>query len=136
LGQPVAGETKLRRRLFFPGRDRRNEQDARSGQPLLAREAILTVQVRDLRRSSRKRVLIGATLIGMDGVQQVRLKDLTSEGAGIACQVPLAGGTDVVLKRGDLFIAARVVWTEGTTAGLEFYRPVMPEDLAAISAPA
>jgi hypothetical protein len=122
--------------FFFSGRDRRNEQAPVPANPLPAREAILTVHVRDLRRSRRKRVLMRATLIAMDGVQQVRLKDLTSEGAGIACEVPLAGGTDVVLKRGDLFIAARVVWAEGMTAGLEFYRPVVPEDLAASSASA
>ena len=68
-----------------------------------------------------------ATLICMDGVQQVRLKDITIEGAGIACQVPLAVGSDVILKRGDLFIAARVVWSDGMTAGLEFYRPLTAE---------
>lgn len=68
-----------------------------------------------------------ATLIAADGAQTVRLKDLTSEGAGIACQVPLRFGTDVILRRGDLFIAARVVWAEGMTAGLEFYRPLTSE---------
>lgn len=65
-----------------------------------------------------------ATLIGMDGVQQVRVRDLTSDGAGIACQAPIAAGSDVILKRGDLFIAARVVWSDRMSAGLEFYRPL------------
>jgi hypothetical protein len=87
-------------------------------------EATLTVQTRDLRRSSRTRVLMRAALISIDGVQDVRVKDLTSDGAGICCQVPLECGIDVILKRGDLFIAARVVWAEGTSAGLEFYQPL------------
>ena len=76
-------------------------------------------------------MLLRATLIATEGAQTVRLKDLTSEGAGIACQVPLSAGSDVILRRGDLFIAARVAWADGMTAGLEFYRPVPVEDLAA-----
>lgn len=84
----------------------------------------MTVLARDLRRSKRKAVLMHATLIGTDGVQTVRLKDLTSDGAGISGEVPLSAGSDVVIRRGDLFIAARVVWAEGNSAGLEFYRPL------------
>ena len=84
----------------------------------------MTVQTRDLRRARRKRVLIRATLISTDGPQTVRVKDLTSEGAGIRCDVPLTVGTDVILERSDLFVAARVVWAEGANAGLEFYRPL------------
>jgi len=76
-------------------------------------------------------VLLHATLIDTGGAQTVRLRDLTSEGAGIACQAPLRSGSDVILRRGDLFIAARVVWARGMTAGLEFYRPVDPQELAA-----
>jgi hypothetical protein len=89
----------------------------------------LNVQTGDLRRSSRRRVLMRAALIGVDAVQQVRIRDLTPSGAGISCDVPLAAGSDVVLKRGDLFIAARVVWADGTSAGLEFYRPLPPEEV-------
>jgi hypothetical protein len=98
-------------------------------------EAKLTVHALDLkreaRRSKRRTVLMRATLIGTGGAQTVRLKDLTSEGAGIACQVPVRTGSDVILRRGDLFIAARVAWTEGMNAGVEFYRPVAMEELAA-----
>lgn len=94
-----------------------------------ATEATLTVhtQVRDLRRSKRKAVLLRATLIGTEGAQTIRLKDLTADGAGISCQVPVSAGSDVIIRRADLFIAARVVWAEGTSAGLEFYRPLTGE---------
>jgi hypothetical protein len=95
-----------------------------------ATEAKLTVQIRDLRRSDRKRVLMRATVIAMDGVQEVRVKDLTADGAGVCTTAPLERGADVILKRGDLFIAARVVWADGTTAGLEFYRPLYSADAA------
>ena len=84
----------------------------------------MTVHTLDLRRSKRKRVLIRATLISTEGPQTVRVKDLTSEGAGICCDVPLKLGSDVILERFDLFVAARVVWAEGSNAGLEFYRPL------------
>jgi len=40
----------------------------------------------------------------------------------------------VILKRGDLFIAARVVWSDATSAGLEFYREVPIEEVTAMFA--
>ncbi|HEX2803108.1 MAG TPA: PilZ domain-containing protein [Sphingomicrobium sp.] len=92
----------------------------------------MTVQVQDLRRASRRRVLMRTTLITSAGAQQARVRDLTSTGAGIACQVPIEHGSDVILKRGDLFIAARVVWVDGNSAGLEFYREIPLGELASL----
>lgn len=77
-----------------------------------------------------------ATLITADCVQKARIRDLTTEGAGIICESPIKRGSDVVLKRGTLFIAARVAWTEGVSAGLQFYRAVDLDELAATAAPA
>jgi hypothetical protein len=103
-------------------------------------EAELTVHAldlkRDARRSKRNRVILRATLIDADGAQTVRIKDLTGDGAGLVCKVPVAAGSDVVLRRGELFIAARVAWVDGLSAGLGFYRPVVAEELAAAFAPA
>ena len=65
-----------------------------------------------------------ATLVSVECVQKVRIRDVNSGGGGILCETPLKPGTDVVLKRGDLFIAARVAWVDGKSAGLEFYRAV------------
>jgi len=84
----------------------------------------------DLRRANRRRVLMRATLVAADGVQSARVRDLTSSGAGIVCDCPPEIGSDVILKRGDLFVAARVVWAEGNSAGLEFYREAPLEELA------
>ena len=86
----------------------------------------------DLRRADRKRVLMRATMISTEGAQTARIRDLTSSGAGIACDRPPASGTDVILNRGELFIAARVVWSDATSAGLEFYREVPVEEVAAL----
>ena len=83
----------------------------------------------DLRRANRKRVLMRATMISADAAQTVRIRDLTSTGAGVKCERPPKSGTDVVLKRGDLFIAARVAWSDSTSAGLEFYREVALDEV-------
>lgn len=76
-------------------------------------------------------MLLRATIISIDGAQSVRVRDLTDTGAGVLCDTPLASGTDVIFRRGDLLVAARVVWTEGKEAGLEFYRPLPFEGLTA-----
>lgn len=83
----------------------------------------------DLRRANRRRVLMRATLVTADGVQSARVRDLTSSGAGIVCDRPPERGADVILKRGDLFVAARVVWSDATSAGLEFYREAPLDEL-------
>lgn len=83
----------------------------------------------DLRRSNRRRVLMRATLVAADGVQSARVRDLTSGGAGIVCDCPPPEGSDVILKRGDLFVAARVVWVDKNSAGLEFYREAPLDEL-------
>jgi len=70
-----------------------------------------------------------ATIITVDGAQSARVRDLTDTGAGIVADSPLAEGTDVIFNRSNLLVAARVVWTNGTEAGLEFYRPVPLEEL-------
>ena len=70
-----------------------------------------------------------ATIITVDGAQSARVRDLTDTGAGIVSDLPLDEGTDVIFNRSNLLVAARVVWTHGTEAGLEFYRPVPLEEL-------
>ena len=70
-----------------------------------------------------------ATLVTADGVQSARVRNLTGCGAGIVCERPPEAGTDVILKRGDLIIAARVAWSDATSAGLEFYREAPLDEL-------
>lgn len=41
----------------------------------------------------------------------------------------------MIFKRGPIFAAAHVVWTKGTSAGLEFYRPLPDDKLLLASEP-
>jgi hypothetical protein len=95
----------------------------------------VTVQHRDLRQSKRRRVLMRATIITVDGAQSARVRELTDTGAVIVSNSPLAEGSDIIFNRGNLLVAARVVCAYGTEAGLEFYRPVPIEELTGSMAP-
>jgi len=95
----------------------------------------MTVEARDLRQSKRRRVLMRATIITVDGAQSARVRDLTETGAGIVADSQLTEGSDVIFNRSNLLVAARVVWTRGTEAGLEFYRPVPIEELTGSMVP-
>jgi hypothetical protein len=86
---------------------------------------------RVLRSVDRKRVLMKASLVNADGTHDVRVYDLTVSGARIACDRILPVDEDVIFKRGKLFVAARVAWSNRSGAGLEFYRDVPPSELAA-----
>jgi hypothetical protein len=81
----------------------------------------------DLRDGKRRHVLMRATVIGIDGPQSAHVRDLTSTGARVRCDPPLREGEDVMLKRGDLFVPARVAWTTKDEAGLQFYRELSSE---------
>lgn len=75
-----------------------------------------------VRHGKRRHVLMRATVIGADGPQSAYLRDLTSTGARVRCDRQLQEGEDVMLKRGELFVPARVAWTTKEEAGLQFYR--------------
>ena len=76
----------------------------------------------EIRDVARKRVLMQATIISVAGPQRVFIKDLTSCGARIECDQRLQEDWDVIFKRDDLFVAARVAWVGKDGAGLQFYR--------------
>lgn len=78
------------------------------------------------RKVDRRHVLLKATILAAEGEQEVRIKDLSSSGAQIACASPLRTDRDVIFKRGAIFAAARVAWSDSECAGLEFYRQLEP----------
>jgi hypothetical protein len=82
------------------------------------------------RSARRRRVLVGATIIGASGSFQVRIRDLSNSGANLCADARLPAGADVIFKRGDLFAAAKVAWSDATTAGIKFYRKLSTEDVA------
>ncbi len=79
----------------------------------------------------RKRVLMRAAIINADGTTAVRVHDLTSFGARIALDQVLPANEDLIFKRGQLFVAARVAWSSRGAAGIEFYREIPLSALAA-----
>ena len=78
----------------------------------------------EMRDEVRRRVLMQASLISIDGTQTVQIRDLTSSGARVSCVIRLEEDQDVIFRRGKLFVAARVAWSKRTEAGLQFYREV------------
>jgi hypothetical protein len=86
----------------------------------------LTVQ--EGRDAGRTRVLLTAIVVARDGATLVRVRDISPAGARVDCDVRLPANSDVIFRRGELFVAARVAWSDQKSAGLRFYRKI--EELA------
>jgi hypothetical protein len=80
----------------------------------------------------RTRVLLTGTLMTAEGAVQVRVRDLSSAGAQIWTEHPIEAGGDAVFKRGELFVAAKIVWSYEHRAGLSFYREIDVEQLLGV----
>jgi len=72
------------------------------------------------RSVKRARVLLAAKIRTPAGDVDVRLKDLSQKGALIELNDRLTSGDEVVFSRGATIVPARVAWTGGNRAGLEF----------------
>ena len=83
------------------------------------------------RGSRRKRVLMTATLFTPDGAVAVRVRDLSPGGANITANQPLPGTCDLIFKRGTLFAAGRMVWSDENEGGVRFYRHLSADEVAA-----
>ena len=81
------------------------------------------------RRISRTRVLMTGVLVGRDGAQKVTIRDVSRSGAQIVSGDRLEKDSDVLLSRGPLFAAARVIWAKGEEAGLKFYRELSENEV-------
>jgi len=90
----------------------------------------MTMQAQVLRNVDRKRVLMKATVINVDGCHDVRVYDLTVSGARVEGNAVFPAGEDVIFRRGGLFVAARVAWSNRSGTGLCFYREVPASELA------
>lgn len=89
-----------------------------------------TAPVQSLRKVRRKRVFLAAKLFTSEGVSNVRVRDLSKSGARVFVARGLAADCDVIFKRGSIFAAARVIWSEGAEAGLRFYRELSDADVS------
>ena len=90
-------------------------------QPILAGE---------MRDNIRKRVLMQTTIISVGGPQRAYVRDLSPSGARIICEHRLEEGCDIIFKRGDMFVAARIAWVTSEEAGVQFYRELDSAALA------
>ncbi len=81
------------------------------------------------RAQKRKRVLMTVILFTPDGALKVRLRDLSSTGAHVVADIRMLSDCDALLKKGPLFVAARVVWTKDKEAGLKFYRELSDKEI-------
>jgi hypothetical protein len=68
-------------------------------------------------------------LVSRDGAQKVTIRNFSRSGAQVATKDRIPKNADVVLSRGPLFAAARVVWVTGTEAGIKFYRELSPDEV-------
>lgn len=81
------------------------------------------------RRSPRRRVLLAATLDTPVGVQDVKLRNISSTGALLECAAPPRPGMSVTFRRNNVAIAAKVMWSRAGACGIHFDSPIKETDL-------
>jgi hypothetical protein len=76
------------------------------------------------RRSKRSIVLLHAVLRTSGGIIEVRLRNLSTDGALLEARDPPAAGTEVTFERGQTIVSAIVARTSGTRFAVQFLRPI------------
>ena len=87
------------------------------------------------REGARKRVLVRGTLFTPTGDHVVWVRDVSHSGALVSATDHLPTKCDVIFKRGELFVAAHVAWSNETGAGVNFYRELSEREVAAATLP-
>ena len=95
-----------------------------------SRELAVTAEAKTPKRTnSRSRVLMAGNVVTADGSHQVLLRDISRKGARICAGNKISAGQDAYLRRGSIFVVARIAWSKNNEAGLEFYRQMTRADL-------
>lgn len=81
------------------------------------------------RRERRSNVLLRAELELSGRALEVRLRNLSAEGALVEGEVLPVEGAEIRFRRHELAVTGRVVWVRGKRAGLSFHHPLTPEAL-------
>ena len=81
------------------------------------------------RRQRRSNVLLTALVETSGRHLDVKLRNLSAEGALIEADVLPGEGAIISFHRGDLTMGGTVVWVSGRRAGIKFDRPLTPEAL-------
>ena len=81
------------------------------------------------RRSRRSNVLMSAT-IELSGVSlPVKLRNLSAEGALIEGENLPVEGAELLFRKAELSLPARIAWVDANRAGVAFGEPLRPEQL-------
>jgi hypothetical protein len=75
-------------------------------------------------RGKRSLVLLTAKVRTPDGVIDVRLRNLSQQGALLEAAKPPKVGAEVVFERGETIVKARVAWQVENRFGLQFFDPI------------
>jgi len=81
------------------------------------------------RRSRRSPVLLTATIYVGGVPADVKLRNLSEQGALIESDRLPAEGSETIFERKDLRLKSRVVWVEGRYAGVAFDVPLKREEV-------
>ncbi|GLR47826.1 hypothetical protein GCM10007925_15390 [Sphingomonas astaxanthinifaciens DSM 22298] len=81
------------------------------------------------RRERRSNVLLTAVIELSGRTLDVKLRNLSADGALVESDCLPVEGAEIRFKRGDLIVAGKVIWVRGTRAGINFHTPLTPEAL-------
>ena len=81
------------------------------------------------RRQSRSNVLLTAVVERSGQAYDVKLRNLSAEGALVEGDLIPAEGSQIRFRRSDLSVLGTIVWVSGKRAGIHFDQPLSPEAL-------
>lgn len=81
------------------------------------------------RRQRRSNVLLTASLELSGRELEVKLRNLSADGALVEGEVLPVEGTEIRFRRHELSVTGKVVWVRGKRAGVSFHQELSPEAL-------
>jgi hypothetical protein len=81
------------------------------------------------RRSRRSNVLLAASIESGGATLDVKLRNLSEQGALIVAESLPVEGSEVVFCRNDLRVRSRIAWVHGKNAGIAFHVPLEPQEV-------
>jgi hypothetical protein len=81
------------------------------------------------RRQRRSNVLLTAHLELSGRELEVKLRNLSAEGALVEGDTLPVEGAEIRFRRHELAVSGKIVWVRGKRAGVSFHQPLTPEAL-------
>ena len=97
--------------------------------------ATVAENVQPPRKGERRRVLMRGTVYSPEGAHVIWIRDISHDGALVSADDRLPADCDVIFKRGPIFAAGCIAWSNETGAGIKFYRHLADCEVAAASLP-